>query len=153
MVCQQVVNCGSVFNSRSANVGGVIAYWLDYGGTVQKCFNFGKMTTNTNDHDPDLGGYGAVGGVVGIIDQPISGGTTNVLSCRNYGQIWYDSNAAGANDCAGIIGKIEMKKPTDIMTLNIITASIAVQSRQRRRQSAFWHGSARTTRGTLIMLR
>ena len=116
----KVVNCGSVFNSRSANVGGVIAYWLDYGGTVQKCFNFGKMTTNTNDHDPDLGGYGAVGGVVGIIDQPISGGTTNVLSCRNYGQIWYDSNAAGANDCAGIIGKIEMKKVTDIMTLNII---------------------------------
>ena len=116
----KVVNCGSVFNSRSANVGGVIAYWLDYGGTVQKCFNFGQMTTNTNDHDPDLGGYGAVGGVVGIIDQPISGGTTNVLSCRNYGQIWYDSNAAGANDCAGIIGKIEMKKPTDIMTLNII---------------------------------
>lgn len=114
----KVVNCGSVFNSRSANVGGVIAYWLDYGGTVQKCFNFGKMTTNTNDHDPDLGGYGAVGGVVGIIDQPISGGTTNVLSCRNYGQIWYDSN--GANDCAGIIGKIEMKKVTDIMTLNIV---------------------------------
>lgn len=116
----KVVNCGSVFNSRSANVGGVIAYWLDYGGTVQKCFNFGKMTTNTNDHDQQLGGYGAVGGVVGIIDQPISGGTTNVLSCRNYGQIWYDSNAAGANDCAGIIGKIEMKKVTDIMTLNII---------------------------------
>lgn len=111
----KVVNCGSVFNSRSANVGGVIAYWLDYGGTVQKCFNFGKMTTNTNDGNP---GYGAVGGVVGFIDQPISGGTTNVLSCRNYGQIWYKSN--GANDCAGIIGKIEMKKPTDIMTLNII---------------------------------
>lgn len=114
----KVVNCGSVFNSRSANVGGVIAYWLDYGGTVQKCFNFGKMTTNTNDHDLNLGGYGAVGGVVGFIDQPISGGTTNVLSCRNYGQIWYESN--GANDCAGIIGKIEMKKVTDIMTLNII---------------------------------
>lgn len=114
----KVVNCGSVFNSRSANVGGVIAYWLDYGGTVQKCFNFGKMTTNTNDGNSALGGYGAVGGVVGIIDQPISGGTTNVLSCRNYGQIWYKSN--GANDCAGIIGKIEMKRVTDIMTLNII---------------------------------
>ena len=111
----KVVNCGSVFNSRSANVGGVIAYWLDYGGTVQKCFNFGKITTNTNDKNS---GYGAVGGIVGFIDQPISGGTTNVLSCRNYGQIWYDSN--GANDCAGIIGKIEMKKVTDIMTLNII---------------------------------
>ena len=114
----KVVNCGSVFNSRSANVGGVIAYWLDYGGTVQKCFNFGKMTTNTNDGNSAIGGYGAVGGVVGFIDQPISGGTTNVLSCRNYGQIWYKSN--GANDCAGIIGKIEMKKVTDIMTLNII---------------------------------
>lgn len=114
----KVVNCGSVFNSRSANVGGVIAYWLDYGGTVQKCFNFGKMTTNTNDHDQQLGGYGAVGGIVGFIDQPISGGTTNVLSCRNYGQIWYKSY--GANDCAGIIGKIEMKQVTDIMTLNII---------------------------------
>lgn len=113
----KVVNCGSVFNSRSANVGGVIAYWLDYGGTVQKCFNFGKMTTNTNDGNP---GYGAVGGIVGFIDQPISGGTTNVLSCRNYGQIWYKSYGAGANDCAGIIGKIEMKKVTDIMTLNII---------------------------------
>ena len=111
----KVVNCGSVFNSRSANVGGVIAYWLDYGGTVQKCFNFGKITTNTNDKNS---GYGAVGGIVGFIDQPISGGTTNVLSCRNYGEIWYESN--GANDCAGIIGKIEMKKPTDIMTLNII---------------------------------
>lgn len=111
----KVVNCGSVFNSRSANVGGVIAYWLDYGGTVQKCFNFGKITTNTNDKNS---GYGAVGGIVGFIDQPISGGTTNVLSCRNYGQIWYERN--GANDCAGIIGKIEMKKVTDIMTLNII---------------------------------
>ena len=111
----KVVNCGSVFNSRSANVGGVIAYWLDYGGTVQKCFNFGKITTNTNDKNS---GYGAVGGIVGFIDQPISGGTTNVLSCRNYGQIWYKSY--GANDCAGIIGKIEMKKVTDIMTLNII---------------------------------
>lgn len=111
----KVVNCGSVFNSRSANVGGVIAYWLDYGGTVQKCFNFGKITTNTNDKNS---GYGAVGGIVGFIDQPISGGTTNVLSCRNYGQIWYKSK--GANDCAGIIGKIEMKKVTDIMTLNII---------------------------------
>lgn len=41
-----------------------------------------------------------------------------MLSCRNYGEIWYESN--GANDCAGIIGKIEMKKVTDIMTLNII---------------------------------
>lgn len=111
----KVVNCGSVFNGRSANVGGVIAYWLDYGGTVQKCFNFGKITTNTNDKNS---GYGAVGGVVGFIDQPISGGTTNVLSCRNYGQIWYERN--GANDCAGIIGKIEMKQVTDIMTLNII---------------------------------
>ena len=111
----KVVNCGSVFNSRSANVGGVIAYWLDYGGTVQKCFNFGKITTNTNDKNS---GYGAVGGIVGFIDQPISGGTTNVLSCRNYGQIWYKSK--GANDCAGIIGKIEMKQVTDIMTLNII---------------------------------
>ena len=111
----KVVNCGSVFNSRSANVGGVIAYWLDYGGTVQKCFNFGKITTNTNDKNS---GYGAVDGIVGFIDQPISGGTTNVLSCRNYGQIWYKSN--GANDCAGIIGKIEMKQRTDIMTLNII---------------------------------
>lgn len=111
----KVVNCGSVFNSRSANVGGVIAYWLDYGGTVQKCFNFGKITTNTNDKNS---GYGAVGGIVGFIDQPISGGTTNVLSCRNYGQIWYERN--GANDCAGIIGKIEMKRVTDIMTLNII---------------------------------
>lgn len=111
----KVVNCGSVFNSRSANVGGVIAYWLDYGGTVQKCFNFGKITTNTNDKNS---GYGAVGGIVGFIDQPISGGTTNVLSCRNYGQIWYKSY--GANDCAGIIGKIEMKKVIDIMTLNII---------------------------------
>lgn len=111
----KVVNCGSVFNSRSSNVGGVIAYWLDYGGTVQKCFNFGKITTNTNDKNS---GYGAVGGIVGFIDQPISGGTTNVLSCRSYGQIWYKSN--GANDCAGIIGKIEMKKVTDIMTLNII---------------------------------
>lgn len=111
----KVVNCGSVFNSRSANAGGVIAYWLDYGGTVQKCFNFGKITTNTNDKNS---GYGAVGGIVGFIDQPISGGTTNVLSCRNYGQIWYKSN--GANDCAGIIGKIEMKQRTDIMTLNII---------------------------------
>lgn len=111
----KVVNCGSVFNSRSANVGGVIAYWLDYGGTVQKCFNFGKITTNTNDKNS---GYGAAGGIVGFIDQPISGGTTNVLSCRNYGEIWYESN--GANDCAGIIGKIEMKMRTDIMTLNII---------------------------------
>ena len=142
----KVVNCGSVFNSRSANVGGVIAYWLDYGGTVQKCFNFGKITTNTNDKNS---GYGAVGGIVGFIDQPISGGTTNVLSCRNYGQIWYKSN--GANDCAGIIGKIEMKKPTDIMTLNIIDCvnSGAIKAASQ----AVWHGSARGMEEELTTLR
>ena len=66
----------AVCSTAARPMGGVIAYWLDYGGTVQKCFNFGKITTNTNDKNS---GYGAVGGIVGFIDQPISGGTTNAF--------------------------------------------------------------------------
>ena len=46
---EKCINIGTVFNSRSNNAGGVLAYWLSYGGTLTNCYNFGEITTNANN--------------------------------------------------------------------------------------------------------
>ena len=37
------VNYGTVYNSRSNNIGGIVSYWTDYGGTIEYSFNFGDL--------------------------------------------------------------------------------------------------------------
>ena len=111
---ENCVNIGTVFNSRSNNVGGVLAYWLGYGGTVERCYNFATLTTNSNNDSSS----GTVGGIAGYFNQPIAGTAVNMISCRNYGDI--KKVTQGANDIAGIFGKVQMNVATDIMTINIV---------------------------------
>ena len=115
---RNVVNYGSVFNSNSNYIGGVIAYWVDNGGTLENCFNFGTLSTNFNAGSNQS--RGTVGGIVAMFDKPVAGGTTNIVSCQNHGDIkGFGGKAKMANDTGGILGKISMKKTDDYMLLNI----------------------------------
>ena len=123
-VISECVNLGTVFDSGSNYIGGIIASWLKNGGTIEKSFNFGSLSTNTNYGN----GSGTVGGIVGFFDQPTPGGTANVLSCQNHGDIlscgnWPNDNNKkhGANDVAGILGKVVMADGTnDYLRINIV---------------------------------
>ena len=121
-VISECVNLGTVFDSGSNYIGGIIASWLKSGGTIEKSFNFGSLSTNTNSG----GGSGTVGGIVGFFDQPTPGGTANILSCQNHGDIlssgnWEGDKKHGANDVAGILGKVVMADGTnDYLRINIV---------------------------------
>ena len=120
------VNLGTVFNSRSNNVGGVLAYWLGYGGTVTNCYNFATLTVNANNDSNS----GTIGGIAGYFNQPVAGTAVNMISCRNYGDIKKVTNAA--NDIAGIFGKVQMNVATDAMTINIVDCVNAAKSMEAR---------------------
>lgn len=121
-VISECVNLGTVFDSGSNYIGGIIASWLKNGGTIEKSFNFGSLSTNTNYG----GGSGTVGGIVGFFDQPTPGGTANILSCQNHGDIlscgnWTNDKKHGANDVAGILGKVVMADgEKDYLRINIV---------------------------------
>ena len=120
-VISECVNLGTVFDSGSNYIGGIIASWLKNGGTIEKSFNFGSLSTNTNSG----GGSGTVGGIVGFFDQPTPGGTANILSCQNHGDIlssgnWEGDKRHGANDVAGILGKVVMAGKSDYLRINIV---------------------------------
>ena len=121
-VISECVNLGTVFDSGSNYIGGIIASWLKNGGTIEKSFNFGSLSTNTNSG----GGSGTVGGIVGFFDQPTPGGTANILSCQNHGDIlssgnWEGDKKHGANDVAGILGKVVMADgEKDYLRINIV---------------------------------
>lgn len=121
-VISECVNLGTVFDSGSNYIGGIIASWLKNGGTIEKSFNFGSLNTNTNCG----GGSGTVGGIVGFFDKPTPGGTANILSCQNHGDIlssgnWEGDKKHGANDVAGILGKVVMADGTnDYLRINIV---------------------------------
>lgn len=120
-VISECVNLGTVFDSGSNYIGGIIASWLKNGGTIEKSFNFGSLSTNTNYGN----GSGTVGGIVGFFDQPTPGGTANVLSCQNHGDIlssgnWTNNTKHGANDVAGILGKVVMAGKSDYLRINIV---------------------------------
>lgn len=121
-VISECVNLGTVFDSGSNYIGGIIASWLKNGGTIEKSFNFGSLSTNTNYGN----GSGTVGGIVGFFDQPTPGGTANILSCQNHGDILSCGNLEGdkkhgANDVAGILGKVVMADGAkDYLRINIV---------------------------------
>lgn len=120
-VISEGVNLGTVFDSGSNYIGGIIASWLKNGGTIEKSFNFGSLSTNTNYGN----GSGTVGGIVGFFDQPTPGGTANILSCQNHGDIlscgnWTNDTKHGANDVAGILGKVVMAGKSDYLRINIV---------------------------------
>lgn len=121
-VISECVNLGTVFDSGSNYIGGIIASWLKNGGTIEKSFNFGSLSTNTNSGSSS----GTVGGIVGFFDQPTPGGTANIRSCQNHGDIlscgnWTNDKKHGANDVAGILGKVVMADgEKDYLRINIV---------------------------------
>ncbi len=124
-----VVNYGTVHNSRSNNLAGIICLWVDNGGTLEHCFNFGTMRANSNGG----GGSGTMGGIVALFDKPVAGGTTNLVSCQNHGDMLWEneSKKKTANDVGGILGKIQMKDASDYLVVNItdcVNGSIKMQS-------------------------
>ena len=139
---RNVVNYGSVFNSNSNYVGGVIAYWVDNGGTLENCFNFGTLSTNFNAGLSQS--RGTVGGIVAMFDKPVAGGTTNIVSCQNHGDIkGFGGKAKMANDTGGILGKISMKKTDDYMLLNIsdcVNGNITMQANSMTAGIMGWLG-------------
>ena len=112
-----VVNYGTVHNSRSNRMAGIICLWLDNGGTLEHCFNFGTLYANSNSRSAQ-GASGTAGGIVAVFDKPVSGGTTNLVSCQNHGYIWSE-NGQTANDVGGILGMVRMKNPNDYLIINI----------------------------------
>lgn len=124
-----VVNYGTVHNSRSNNLAGIICLWVDNGGTLEHCFNFGTMRANSNGG----GGSGTMGGIVALFDKPVAGGTTNLVSCQNHGDMLWENETERktANDVGGILGKIQMKNASDYLVVNItdcVNGSIKMQS-------------------------
>ena len=124
-----VVNYGTVHNSRSNNLAGIICLWVDNGGTLEHCFNFGTMRANSNNG----GGSGTMGGIVALFDKPVAGGTTNLVSCQNHGDMLWENETERktANDVGGILGKIQMKNASDYLVVNItdcVNGSIKMQS-------------------------
>lgn len=109
-----VVNYGTVYNSRSNRMAGVICLWLDNGGTLENCFNFGTLYANANAGSSS----GTAGGIVAKFDKPVAGGTTNIVRCQSQGDIWW-VNRKTANDVGGILGSINMKKADDYLIVNI----------------------------------
>lgn len=124
-----VVNYGTVHNSRSNRMAGIICLWLDNGGTLEHCFNFGTMRANSNGG----AGSGTMGGIVALFDKPVAGGTTNLVSCQNHGDMLWENEdkKKTANDVGGILGKIQMKDASDYLVVNItdcVNGSIKMQS-------------------------
>ena len=121
-VIRRCVNYGTVFDSGSNFIGGIIASWLKNGGTIERSFNFGNLCTNTNSGDES----GTIGGIVGYFDKPTPGGTASILSCQNHGDIksygiWEGTKKYGANDIAGILGKVLMADgENDYLRINIV---------------------------------
>ena len=111
-----VVNYGTVHNSRSNCMAGIISLWLDNGGTLEHCFNFGALYSNANGGGTY--GSGMAGGIVAQFNNPVSGGTANLISCQSQGDIWSE-NCYTANDVGGILGAIRMKNNTDYLIVNI----------------------------------
>ncbi len=138
-----VVNYGTVHNSRSNRMAGVICLWLDNGGTLEHCFNFGTLYANSNSR---RGSSGTAGGIVAVFDKPVSGGTTNLVSCQNHGYIWSE-NGYTANDVGGILGMVRMKNHDDYLIINIsdcVVGDIGMRAGSQTAGMIAWLASADT---------
>lgn len=138
-----VVNYGTVHNSRSNRMAGVICLWLDNGGTLEHCFNFGTLYANSNS---TIGSSGTAGGIVAVFDKPVSGGTTNIVSCQNHGYIWSE-NKRTANDVGGILGMVRMKNHDDYLIINIsdcVVGDIGMRAGSQTAGMIAWLASADT---------
>lgn len=76
------INLGVVKEYNAHDVSGIITNWINNGGNVENCYNFGTLFTNYQLPDS-----GTASGIVGLINGLTSGQTINIVSCQNHGII------------------------------------------------------------------
>lgn len=128
----EIVNAGSVFNSRSNYQGGIIAHWKGNSGTLKNAVNFGGIYTNANTrmYQEVATSNGAAGGIVCYVYNPNNGASMNIVNCENHGSIEYFSKRivdgqekegfGGSNECGGIVGKASMLGTSDAVAINMV---------------------------------
>lgn len=101
---ENCVNYGTVYCLNTHYSGGIIGQWTGTGGNIEKCYNFGNLQTTYQE-----GWKGASSGIVAQLYHAYEGNEYNIISCKNYGNIYGQSGrttAGCANDSAGILGNI-----------------------------------------------
>lgn len=98
------VNYGTVYCLRTHYSGGIIGQWTGTGGTIEDSYNYGNLQTTYVE-----GWVGAAAGIVAQLYHAYEGSEYNIISCKNFGNIYGrsgESNDYCANDSAGILGNI-----------------------------------------------
>ena len=102
------INYGTVYCLRTHYSGGIIGQWTGTGGTITNCHNYGNLQTTYQE-----GWLGAAGGVVAQLYHAYEENESNIIGCRNFGNIYGrtgKNNADCANDSAGILGNVTAYK-------------------------------------------
>lgn len=102
------VNYGTIYCLRTHYSGGILGQWTGTGGTVENCYNYGNLQTTFQE-----GWQGAAGGVVAQLYHAYEENEYNIISCRNFGNIYGrtgKNSSDCANDSAGILGNITAYK-------------------------------------------
>ncbi len=105
------VNYGYVYCLRTHYSGGILGQWTGTGGTIENCQNYGNLQTTYQQ-----GWLGAAGGIVAQLYHAYENNEYNIISCKNFGNIYGrtgKSSANCANDSAGILGNITAYKTGD----------------------------------------
>ncbi len=126
------INLGVVKEYNAHDVSGIITNWINNGGNVENCYNFGTLFTNYQASDS-----GTASGIVGLINGLTSGQTINIVSCQNHGIInlpvssgldltkpllnqTSNTNLCG-NDIGGIVSKIYApENSNELFKINIV---------------------------------
>lgn len=101
---ENCANYGTVYCLNTHYSGGIIGQWTGTGGSIEKCYNLGNLQTTYQE-----GWKGASSGIVAQLYHAYEGNEYNIISCKNYGNIYGQSGrstAGCANDSAGILGNI-----------------------------------------------
>lgn len=105
---ENCINYGTIYCLRTHYSGGILGQWTGTGGTIENCQNYGNLQTTYQQ-----GWLGAAGGIVAQLYHAYEENEYNIISCKNFGNIYGrtgKNNANCANDSAGILGNITAYK-------------------------------------------
>lgn len=105
------VNYGTIYCLNTHYSGGIIGQWTGTGGNIEKCYNYGNLQTTYME-----GWKGASSGIVAQLYHAYEGNEYNIISCKNYGNIYGQSGRSTggcANDSAGILGNVTSYQASD----------------------------------------
>ena len=105
---ENCVNYGTIYCLRTHYSGGILGQWTGTGGTIENCQNYGNLQTTFQQ-----GWLGAAGGIVAQLYHAYEENEYNIISCKNFGNIYGRTgkdSANCANDSAGILGNVTAYK-------------------------------------------